>query len=154
MPVCPSVPLNNGDELQCPRAAQPGQGWEQLESAADDASFSWQEDFLDLFVHCEMHPSHYSSQAASPSSCYPKLGTSTQPCDSSLQGQAGWSQGIQHWPGLSSCSWSCSSSGSPVAPLHPEHCDFRVCCTLDAQVWKPGISNPWQSTRKNAGGRG
>lgn len=37
MPVCPSVPLNSGDELQCPRAAQPGQGWEQLESAAADA---------------------------------------------------------------------------------------------------------------------
>lgn len=51
MQVCPSVPPS-GAELQCPRATQPGQFWEQLESAARDEQkmpfFSWQEDFLDL----------------------------------------------------------------------------------------------------------
>lgn len=57
--VCPSVPPNSGAELQGPRAAQPGQFWEQLQPAARDKQkmpfFSWQEDvfrFISYTVRC------------------------------------------------------------------------------------------------------
>lgn len=151
MQVCPSVPPKSGTELQSPRATQPGQFWEQLESAARDKQkmtfFSWQEDFfrfISYTVRCiqviipvrQYSPSSYTHCLWSTHSWAPPASPVLH--HSSLQGEAGWSQGIQHWP------WGCSSSGSPVVPLHhTEHCDFRVCCKFGVHVWKPGIFSPW-----------
>lgn len=79
MQICPSVPPNSGAELQCPRATQPGQFWEQLESAARDKQmmpfFSWQKDFFRFISYTAS-----CIQLITPVSQHPPPPTMSCPC--------------------------------------------------------------------------